>query len=216
MPHVFPQRQWPTVAEKILVGQQQNAIEAWNQVVSLLQHFRQGKNLGRNPGTDRPGRSRWPEPETIRRVTTRRSNLHSRMSHIPDDAFPRAELGLPIVFHFKDERQGDPPDTILYPENGQDGERRERMTSPLVVKPLALRDGRFMPIVLLLKAPVLAGVDLRSGKPEQSLNLPSPTHIRDQALSAYQNSPLAKSRNGCALEAFLANAISQGFQEVTR
>jgi hypothetical protein len=56
---------------------------------------------------------------------------HSRLTDIPDDAFPRAELGLPIVFHFQE--QGDPPDTVLYPANDSQGKKRERMASPLIL-----------------------------------------------------------------------------------
>ena len=159
-----PVHPWPTLAEAILVGPEQTtAIPAWDQAIELLRDFRQGVGFARNPGQqpNRPGRSRWPEPETIRRVTKRRAPLHQRLEHVPDNAFLRAEIGLPIVFHFKDERPGDPPDTILYAGNGSDGEKRERMASPLILKARALGNGKFVPIIMRLKAPSLEGVDLR-------------------------------------------------------
>jgi CRISPR-associated protein Cmr1 len=183
---------------------------AWDHVIKLFRDFRQGVGLGRNPGErlNRPGRSRWPEPETIRRVTRQRLARHSRLTHIPDDAFPRAELGLPIVFHFQE--QGDPPDTVLYPNGG-----RERMASPLILKPLALANGTCVPLIVRLKTPVLTGVDLRQG--ERSLPLPQPTILRDPKLATYRDSPMQnRSPSGSALQAFLAYAKSQEFTEVTR
>jgi CRISPR-associated protein Cmr1 len=204
-------REWPTLAAAFLVGgEESQALSAWNTVIGKFQHFRQGVGLGRNPGqqSNRPGRSRWPEPETIRRVTKQRLPKHSRLKDIPDDAFPRAELGLPIVFHFQE--QGDPPDTVLYPDGG-----RERMASPLILKPLALANGKFVPLIVRLKTPALTGVDLRQG--ERSLPLPQPTFIRDPKLATYRDSPMQnRSPNGSALEAFLAYAKSQSFTEVSR
>ncbi len=132
-------REWPTIAEWVLLGPQRRGgdpVGVWDSLIGLLRDFRQGAGFARNPGqqTRRPGRSRYPEPETIRRVTGQRSSQHARLTHVPDDAFPRAELGLPIVFHFRG--QGEPsPDTILYPAIGADGTRRERMASPLILKP---------------------------------------------------------------------------------
>jgi CRISPR-associated protein Cmr1 len=215
-------REWPTLAAAFLVGGEQAQGEqvrgstAWNEVVKLFRDFRQGVDLGRDPGTsaNQPGRSRWPEPETIRRVTGRRASFRPRQPHIPDDAFPRGELGLPIVFHFKDEKAGDPRDTVLYPDNDSDS-GCERMASPLILKPLALANGKFVPLIVRLKTPTLTGVDLRQG--ERSLPLPQPTVIRDPKLANYRHSPMQnRSPNGSALEAFLAYAKSQGFAEVTR
>jgi len=209
-------REWPTLAASILVGREcSSGMDAWDHVIKLFRDFRQGVGLGRNPGErpNRPGRSRWPEPETIRRVTRQRNGRHGRFAHIPDDAFPRAELGLPIVFHFQNEpndRPRDPEDVVLYPD-----QNRERMASPLILKPLALANGKFVPLIVRLKTPTLTGVDLRQG--ERSLPLPQPTVIRDPKLANYRHSPMQnRSPNGSALEAFLAYAKSQGFAEVTR
>jgi CRISPR-associated protein Cmr1 len=213
MPGSFPVRDWPTLAACLLIDKQpKGAIEAWDQVIELMKRFRQGVDLGRNPGqqSKRPGRSRWPEPETIRRGTRTRAARHQRMQHIPDDAFPRAELGLPIVFQFKDERQGDPPNTVLYPDDD-----RDRMASPLILKPMALANGKAIPIILRLKTPPLTGVDLRQG--HTSVELPSNAVIRDPKLATYQDSPMQnRSNEGSALEAFLNLAQSKGYAEVTR
>jgi CRISPR-associated protein Cmr1 len=192
----------------LLVGKQEQApIDAWKQVIGCLQKFRQGEEVGRNRGSgNRPGRSRWPEPETIRRVTERRSPRHARLAHIPNDAFPRAEFGLPIVFHFQGE--GEPPDTVLYPLGA------ERMASPLILKPLALANGKAVPLILQLISPSLTGVELKRGS--TALELPDTTVVRARRLAIYRDSPLSASHYGSAVEAFLAYARNNGFEEITR
>jgi CRISPR-associated protein Cmr1 len=209
-------RDWPTLPASALVAEEVGtSLEAWKKVIGLLQRFRQGAGFARNPGQgNRPGRSRYPEPETIRSITGRRSLQHARLSHIPDAAFPRAELGLPIVFHYQG--QGEPPDTGLYPASGPDGQPRDRMASPLILKPLALANGRAVPLILRLVTAPLAGVDLRQG--EQSLGLPAPAVIRDTELASYPDSPLAGSETGSALDAFIALARQpeHGFRELAR
>jgi CRISPR-associated protein Cmr1 len=182
-----------------------------------MQTFRQGPSVGRNPGSspNRPGRSRWPEPESIRQATSSRSAQHSRMPAIPNDAFPRAELGLPIVFHFKDQGYGDPKDTELYPVvNGQE---KTRMTSPLILRPMICKNGEVLQIILRLNAPVPDEVVL-----EKASGSPTFDKIRDPTLASYPNSPMggpktgAKARAplGSAIEGFLAFAEENGFSEV--
>jgi CRISPR-associated protein Cmr1 len=209
-------RDWPTMPSSLLVGNKpEEPLLAWKTVLGLLQAFRQGVGTARNPGqqSNRPGRSRYPEPETLRRVTNTRSWQHLRLEHIPEDAFPRAEFGLPIVFHFQG--QGEPPDTELYPSRASDGEPRERMASPLVLKPLAMADGKAVPLILRLVTPPLTGVELKQG----SRLLPFPaTAVRDARLATYRDSPLTGAASGSAIEAFLLHArkSNNGFREVTR
>lgn len=213
-------RVWPTVPSSMLAGNKLEApIDAWKKIIGLLQEFRQGVGIARNPGQqNRPGRSRWPEPETIRGVTRPGTGRHARLTHIPDDAFPRAELGLPIVFHFQG--QGEPPDTVLYPASAANGDSRERMASPLILKPLALANGKAVPLIMQLVTLPLSGVDLRQrqGQQEISLPLPETTVTRDPRLATYHNSPLSGAASGSALEAFLLRVRqpNSGFQEVTR
>ena len=113
---------------------------SWENAIKKLQNFRQGPGLGRNPGQqhNRPGRSRWPEPDAIRTLTRRSSSLHSDRVH-QSDAFPRADFGMPIIFHFKD--RGEPDDQTLQPSS-----KESRLPSPLIIKPIA--DGRGMALRL--------------------------------------------------------------------
>lgn len=208
-------RQWPILPESLLVKSSSNAMQAWNDVMSLMQTFRQGQNVGRNPGTapKRPGRSRWPEPETIRNETSQREPKHSRMAGIPNDSFPRAELGLPIVFHFKD--HNDPKDTEIFPiVNGQEV---TRMASPIILRPIVCQNGEVQQMIICLKANSPDEVVLKkaSGSPKFK-------KIRDPMLSAYPQSPLgsprpgqpARSPSGSAIEGFLAFAEENKFRVV--
>lgn len=85
----------------------QTAVLAWQDSVQKLRNFRQGVEMGRNPGKtrDRPGRSRWPEPASIRAATGTHRIKQDGTSFAPaagtPQMYPRAAFGLPIVFHFR-------------------------------------------------------------------------------------------------------------------
>ncbi len=199
-----PAHLWPTLPKSILCGAPAAPDAAWKNVIQLLQTFRQGEDVGRNPGRDgRAGRSRWPEPETIRRITNRRAASHPRLEDIPDDAFPRAEFGLPIIFHFKDD--GEPRDTTLYPV--ANNMEVDRMASPLVLKPLAISESTAVPIVLRLNTPQLEQV--RLCEREKVLDTAGNEQIRNPELAKYKKSPLAYSDTGSALDAFIAFCIKK-------
>jgi CRISPR-associated protein Cmr1 len=136
------------------------------------------------------------------------------LPNIPDDAFPRASFGLPIVFHFQG--QGEPSDTVLYPSNSTNGDVRERMASPLILKPLALANGQAVPLVLQLVTTPLSAVELKQG--DRSLALPTTVAIQDGRLARYENSPLSHAVSGSAIEAFLHHVRHSniGFREVKR
>jgi hypothetical protein len=89
------------------------------------------------------------------------------------------------------------------------------MASPLVLKPLAMADGKAVPLILRLVTPPLTGVELKQG----SRLLPFPaTAVRDARLATYRDSPLTGAASGSAIEAFLLHArkSNNGFREVTR
>jgi len=99
---------------------------SWKELAERYQAFRQARPGG-SPKS--PGRSLWPEPDEVRRLTGRHAAHHAPRHPVPK--FPRGQFGLPIIFHFKD--KGDPPDTTLkLPE-------AERRASPLLFRPLAER-----------------------------------------------------------------------------
>ena len=107
--------------------QKDKAIDALELGLKKLLTFRQGVNKGRNPGEgNHPGRSRWPEAENIRNITSSRSRDHQPMT-FGTDKFPRAAFGMPIIFHFKD--NADPSETTLTPMG------KKRRSSSLIIGP---------------------------------------------------------------------------------
>ena len=99
-----------------------------------LQWFRQGRGTGgRNKGEqkNRPGRSRWPDADYIRKITNR-SDPNHRQPLTSVEKFSKAMFGLPIVFHFQS--KSDPTDQSLQPHRA-DGKRMERMPSALRIAP---------------------------------------------------------------------------------
>lgn len=142
---------------------QHNPNAAWKTSVEALQKFRQGVNLGRNPGQqpNRPGRSRWPEPDALRRITgktrVKADGVALTPQHPAGNVFPRARFGMPIIFHFqgeRDDQQADPGDMSLQPA------RADRLASPLILKALALAENQFAPCALLLPIDHLDGLAL--------------------------------------------------------
>lgn len=121
--------------------------EALNRGLDRFHYFRQGADFGRNKGDGphHPGRSRWPEADTIRQLTATSSAKHSR-PEVWARKFPRAAFGMPIIFHFKDEKQGDPRDTELRPEGN------DRRASPLIIRPVRVGE-HVRPLALVLNDP---------------------------------------------------------------
>ncbi|TFU14832.1 type III-B CRISPR module RAMP protein Cmr1 [Thermus tengchongensis] len=100
---------------------------SWREVAEAYRSFRQMRRGGQE--RNRPGRSFWPEPDEVRRLTRRHAPRHAPQH--PVRKFPRGQFGLPIIFHFKDE--GDPSDSTLKPAEG------DRLASPLLIRPLGER-----------------------------------------------------------------------------
>jgi CRISPR-associated protein Cmr1 len=183
--------------EKILCLQQPlSHLEAWRRVAETWKSFRQ-------PGPARRGepRRRFPEAETIRRATGRRSRRGraAAESEAPS-GFPRAELGLPIIFQFKD--AADPePTTVNRSGCDAEGQPFQRMASPFILKPFAARKDRSIPMIVLLRTPSVSSVRV------------SPTPRGDQVFPVL-GSPIVDSPAGSAIEAFLKFADAAGFTEV--
>jgi CRISPR-associated protein Cmr1 len=123
---------------------QKDGVTAWKEAVEVYKEFRQGVGFARNPGQqgNRPGRSRYPEPDTLREITRR---FGHQVIH-PVRGFPRADLGLPIIFHFQG--QDEPGDQTL--QGQRDG--KQRFASPIITK-AAVIGGQFVPMVLVLDSP---------------------------------------------------------------
>lgn len=177
----------PVLSNKVLYRDNlSDAIAAWGVGLSVLKDFRQK----RNPGRDRrPGRSHWPEPDSLRKVFGRNAPMHKPDPSMPE-GFPRAQFGLPIVFHFRD--RDDPVDTELYPAG------KKRMASPLILRPIRTRDNKFLSAAIFLDGTRLN--DLELTRCRRTFNKNS---FADPKFTVYRNSPMSGlSKKGDALEAF--------------
>jgi CRISPR-associated protein Cmr1 len=145
MPRLTPTTQFTTRTPA------RDAKAIWNDLIKQLKDFRQLRQPTGNP--NHPGRSIWPEPTEIRRVT--KQSLPAHANPIPDPPihkFPRAVFGLPVIFQFKDR------DKRNYPDNPHRDPRNtvlrldisERLASPLILKPLACQNGKYVELAVIL------------------------------------------------------------------
>ncbi len=150
---------------------------AWKNAVTQLKEFRQKLDVARNfPSVNSKspaGRSLWPEADTIRELSGCALEKHAQRL-VSGSVFPRAAFGLPVVFHFKDapsqqdrQKKGfdstefDPDDHTLEPADPAPNNKRDRMASPLILRPYW--DGsQWRPAALLVPDWKTAlGVDLK-------------------------------------------------------
>ena len=209
--------------ETVLMGNvKDNAESVWCEMVDLMKQFRQGVGIGRNEGqskeskekTKTPGRSRWPEPDTIRRRVEAHLERHAPTMQV--EGFPRARFGMPIIFHFKDSdpegkynRAEDPIDTCLRPESSS------RMASPVLLSPVKLKNGKVVPVIVFLKAGPLSSLLLERSDTKATYSI-SDDQIVNPKLAAYSSSPMkGRSESGDALEAFKTYLLKEkNYKEV--
>jgi len=243
----------PRLPGKILVAASQpNALEAWKESVKAYRDFRQSPR-GRihqkaidtrsGPRTIRvPGRSHWPEADSIRKISgSALRAAGTASSGVPADedtrnhsvpvvpekllpAFPRAILGLPINFHFADgpgknrpgEPNKDPQDVQLTPVI-PDGTEVDRMSSPVITRPL-WHEGKWRPGVIILEQKIPKDLRLKlTGKRAQP-NGDDLSH--DLSLERVVNPSQAVLQpmrgHASALDALRDFLEANGFREVTR
>jgi CRISPR-associated protein Cmr1 len=232
-----------------------DTIAAWSKSIDTIKCFRQQRSGGphrKNIGYGAKcrsifvpeGRSKWPEPDSIRKITgcalTKQEpnpNTDHSKPKTPTIFFPRAELGLPIIFHFADGpgkgrpavSNRDPPTVTLIPTkiDEKSGKRIDgtRMASPVITRPIVLRDDdkeSIFSILIVLPRPTLPPLRL-TGEYQHSPKEILKNLIVDKSLIDYNDSPLGPKENprspsGSALEAFIAFAQEEGrdFIEVSK
>ena len=117
-------------------------MSAWSYAVKRYRDYRQNRN-------GRFGRSKWPEPDSLRKMTGEYPAKHKPRNYLPLPSFPRAALGMPIIFHFKD--RGEPNDVELIPdvELIQDVKDSSRMASPVITKALCDKGTWYSAVIIL-------------------------------------------------------------------
>lgn len=189
-------RPWPKLWGLPITSQAtESPMAAWKHAVELLKTYRQGEGVGRNVGArNRPGRSRWPEADSLRQLTKLGDPRHLPSQTINERAFPRAEFGLPIIFHFKDVADS-ANNCELYPRD------KNRMASPIILKPLAYGNGtQAVAMLLRLVVEPVKELEIRKGAVAPKLG---EADIRRPDLATYSNSPLQGSSSGSAVDGFL-------------
>jgi CRISPR-associated protein Cmr1 len=197
---------------------------AWKQAVDLVADFRQKVGTGRNAGAGpRPGRSRWPEADSIRALTGRAEPAHRASITLPnpgsEPGFPRADLGLPLVLKFYYQHYGDLPNNCeITPVDPVRHVAASRMASPVLLRPFKTRDGRFCAMAVRLHAPPPEGVAITFKDPGVSIPpgvVLGRNVLRRPGLAGYATSPMrVRSPRGSAVEALMAFALASGFREV--
>jgi CRISPR-associated protein Cmr1 len=145
--HHIPGEAWPADIPhlahqpRFAVTTGANAVQIWSDLIGRLQKFRQQRRA--KDGTlNKYGHSDWPEPNAIRtffKIPPRGPHARRKIAK-----FPRAYFGLPIVFHM----YHDPGLDVTL--EGQDAERA-RLASPLILKPVACRDGKTIGLAIILE-----------------------------------------------------------------
>ncbi len=134
----FAPRPWPTIplSFEFAVVQRRasgsSALLALEELLRTLQRLRQGAEVGRrerNPHTKRPGRSYWPEPDSVRKLRRQSAPQH-RDPVTRTGEYPRAAFGTPLIIQFGDEgeKAGEPNSSTVNPKG------KKRLASPLVLR----------------------------------------------------------------------------------
>ena len=140
-----------------------DSLAAWSYAVKRYKDYRQARNKGEGP---RLGRSKWPEPDSLRQITGRSSVRHRTPITSPLPSFPRAALGMPIIFHFID--RDDPHDTTLIPGLKDSS----RMASPVITKALC-ENGTWYSAVVILPHDDVFDVPLKLDGVNREYRIPS-------------------------------------------
>ncbi len=127
-----------------------NVSEAWKTIVDKLRAFRQDKQ--------------WPDSREIKKLKNADEGLPAQKYELL-----KAPLGLPVVFHFP--KEGKDADLTL--QGGEEG--HERLSSPLILRPLLCQGEQYLGLVVLLEnyAPHLENVQVMKKVDKELQKMPA-------------------------------------------
>lgn len=133
---------------KVIKVTSSNAKDAWRTLIMQYQNFRQKRHK-------KLGKSLWPEANELRR------RLKMPMNWKPDEVkdakliekFPRSAFGLPLLMHLPED--GDVTFTIQGKPDPKTGKKYERLSSMLILKPVACENNKTVGLALVLDAPIM-------------------------------------------------------------
>jgi CRISPR-associated protein Cmr1 len=189
--------------------------DAWEALIIELKNFRQSRS-----GSTDFGRSNWNEPERIREIAEQRFIKHTKIAELAAiESFSRAAFGQPILFQFHRNQRNekgsadpnrDPVDTTLRggPLQGQPNKYRERLASPLILRPLACGGTKAVGLAAILKMPRTApeGMYLTGEGVNQKLDLKitKKDAIKIESLREFASALANEDDEVDVLEAFIA------------
>ncbi|MFF2908701.1 type III-B CRISPR module RAMP protein Cmr1 [Paenibacillus sp. NPDC057934] len=161
-------RDWPTLSTTIHFNQikndntkghvnnKPNIMYHWKDVINTYHCFRQRRNEDEDGNKKR---SLWPEPDSIRRIMGRFQPGHERLFTLDQErlmyAFPRSQLGMPIITTFHPKDHDEPYKTELLPVG------KDRLASPLILKAIAVDKNRGIGAIIVLNHKPITGLKLR-------------------------------------------------------
>lgn len=130
-----------------LTHRQKDGTEAWQKLIQKLQAFRQKRHK-------KYGLSLWPEANVIRKVNGLTLKWPPGIENpYLVEKFPRAHFGLPIVFHMPHDKQLQDDFTLRGQAAPGTEQPIDRLASPLILRPLACRDGGHVGLAIVLDTP---------------------------------------------------------------
>jgi CRISPR/Cas system CMR-associated protein Cmr1 (group 7 of RAMP superfamily) len=122
-----------------------NATDAWHEAARIYQHFRKAEIPNRRrPSRGTGSHSTWPEADTIRQLK-RISIINQAYNGFR--SFPRAQLGLPLVFRSIKGQHGHFGEAeLLLSINGTE---TSRLASPVILKPIRKQEKYYAAIIIL-------------------------------------------------------------------
>lgn len=177
-----PEQEWPTLSREVRFQFPREAShkEVWKEAMNLYRCFRAAPKK-EHPAASPTGfsyeRSLWPEADSLRHITgmaESRHKLPKPANKTEFCAFPRAQLGLPMIFQFRQEQQ-------LKIKNSDDREpytltlkpkHKNRLASPLIIKSLALSEEMGVGAFIRLNHPKLKQLELIMSEKEPEQLLP--------------------------------------------
>ena len=159
-------RDWPTLSKITVQNNKKDIKYAWNEVIGVYKGYRRRANGGSEPG--RPGRSHWPEADSIRKIARKFETKHKDSITISAEeneiAFPRAQFGLPIIFNFKSGRNTNPRERDPYPTELVPSGIKSRLASPVITKAIAISDRQGYGAIIVLNQPKINKLVLKRQK----------------------------------------------------
>ncbi len=149
----------------------------WHGFLDAYSNYRQGPGCGRNGTSRNPGRSFWPEPDSLRRITGKNEPRHAP-EHLDGSWFPKVAYGLPIITRFKDKNDpGGGQQINIEPTGANKG---DRWPSPMILKVIQLASGEVCKCCLVLNAKPPDKIEVRGPAP----NLPHVLKESERPLNA--------------------------------